>query len=207
MIGGWGPEIDLSGPGPGKITLMNSGRRVTVYCASSEAIPRSYHDLARVLGDRLARGGWEIVFGGVATGLMGTLGRAALAAGGRVQSVILRQFVEMGIGLEGVTLLEVVEDLRPRKARMEELSHACIALPGGFGTMEELLEIIVRKQLGFYSKPIVILNHLGYYDPLLQLFERAYQESFVDPSGRDLYRVAETADEAMALIGSNGAEC
>src|SRR5262245_39029043 len=183
---------------------MNERRRVTVYCASSQEIPGSYHDLARELGERLAREGWDLVFGGGATGLMGTLGRAALAAGGRVQSVILRQFVEMGIGLEGVTLLEVVEDLRPRKARMEELSSACIALPGGFGTMEELLEIIVRKQLGFYSKPIVILNHLGYYDPLLQLFERAYEENFVDPSGRDLYRVAETADEALALIDRNG---
>jgi len=184
---------------------MNRCRRVTVYCASSQAIPGSYHDLARDVGERLAREGWELVFGGGATGLMGTLGRAALEAGGRVQSVILRQFVEMGIGLEGVTLLEVVEDLRPRKARMEELSDACIALPGGFGTLEELLEIIVRKQLGFYSKPIVILNHLGYYDSLLELFERAYAHGFVAPSGRDLYRVAKNAAEAMALINANGA--
>ncbi len=179
---------------------MSPIRRVTVYCASSTAIPEPYHAVAAELGRRIVEAGWELVFGGGSTGLMGSLGRAAMAAGGRVTSVILDRFVAMGIGLEGVAEIEVVDDLRPRKARLEERGDACVALPGGFGTVEELSEAIVRKQVGFHAKPIVILNALGFYDPLLAFFEGARARGFIGADGDGLYRVATTVDETMRLL-------
>jgi cytokinin riboside 5'-monophosphate phosphoribohydrolase len=180
---------------------VNHGiRRVTVYCASSPSIPEAYHAIAAELGRGIARAGWELVFGGGSTGLMGSLGRAALAEGGRVRSVILELFVAMGIGLEGVTDLEVVDDLRPRKARMEELGDAFVALPGGFGTLEELSEILVRKQIGLHAKPLVILNAGGFYDPLLAFFARVRAEGFVVPDHDGLYRLARTAAEVLDAL-------
>ena len=180
---------------------MNDGlRRVTVYCASSTAVPPAYHLQAAELGRGIARAGWELVFGGGSTGLMGTLGRAALEEGGRVRSVILDRFVAMGIGLEGVTALEVLEDLRPRKARLEELGDVFAALPGGFGTLEELSEILVRKQIGLHAKPLVILNSDGFYDPLFAFFRRAHAEGFIGPEVDGLYRAAGTSAEALAII-------
>ena len=175
-------------------------RRVTVFCASSQDVPQAYHLLAEDLGRRIAGAGWELVFGGGGTGLMGTLGRAALDAGGRVRGVILEQFVAMGIGLEGCTELEVLLDLRPRKARMEELADAFLALPGGLGTLEELSEVLVRKQIGCHAKPVVIVSPGGFFDPLLQFFRRAHQEGFIGPEVDRLYRTARTAEEAMAIL-------
>jgi uncharacterized protein (TIGR00730 family) len=184
---------------------MSRIRRITVYCASSTSVPAPHHAMAEDLGRRIARAGWELVFGGGSTGLMGTLGRAALAEGGRVRSVILQRFLDMGIGLTGVTEMEVVDDLRPRKARLEELGDACVALPGGYGTFEELTEAIVRKQIGDHAKPILILNHLGFYDRLLAFFEEARSGGFIlGPHGDELWRVAGSAAEAMAILGENG---
>jgi cytokinin riboside 5'-monophosphate phosphoribohydrolase len=180
---------------------MHRNFRVTVYCASSTSIPEPYHAMAEDLGRRIAGAGWELVFGGGSTGLMGSLGRAALAAGGPVRSVILDKFLDLGIGLTEVPEMEVVEDLRPRKARLEALADACIALPGGYGTFEELSEIIVRKQIGVHAKPIVILNHLGFYDRLLEFFEEARSRGFIQGlDGDDLYRVAGTPAEAIEIL-------
>ena len=181
--------------------------RVLVYCASSESIPDDYHRLADELGGGIARSGLEVVFGGGSTGLMGSLGRAALREGGTVRGVILRQFVEAKIALTEASHLEVVEDLRPRKARMEDLSDAVIALPGGFGTFEEVLEIIVRKQLGFYPKPIVILNHAGYYDGLFALFDRATRDGFIGSDHSSLFAIAQSAVGALTHVrGALGGE-
>jgi uncharacterized protein (TIGR00730 family) len=176
-------------------------RRVTVYCASSSTVPQDYHAVAGDLGRRIAHEGWELVFGGGGTGLMGSLARAALGAGGRAHGVILGKFLDMGLGLQGTTEMEVVDDLRPRKARLEELGDAFIALPGAYGTFEEMSETIVRKQIGVHGKPIVILNCLGFYDRLLEFYEDVRSRGFVlGLDGDDLYRVARTVDEAMEIL-------
>jgi cytokinin riboside 5'-monophosphate phosphoribohydrolase len=176
-------------------------RRVTVYCASASTVPRDYQDIAADLGRKIARKGWELVFGGGGTGLMGSLARATLAEGGKAHGVILGMFLDMGLGLEGTTEMEVMDDLRPRKARLEELGDAFIALPGAYGTLEELSEVIVRKQIGIHGKPIVILNCLGFYDRLLEFFEDVRSRAFVlGLDGDDLYRVAGTVDEAMEIL-------
>jgi uncharacterized protein (TIGR00730 family) len=197
LSGPWlGPERRIATRNP-----LSPIRRITVYCASSTTVPQEYHAVAGELGERIAREGWEIVYGGGGTGLMGSLARAALAAGGRVHGVILETFLEMGLGLEGLTEMEVMEDLRPRKARLEELGDACIALPGAYGTLEELSETIVRRQIGVHAKPIIILNHLGFYDRLLSFFEDVRSRGFVlGLDGDGLYRVARDVDEAMEIL-------
>jgi len=179
---------------------MDTLRRITVYCASATEVDHRHHDLAEDLGRRIAGAGWEVVYGGGSTGLMGTLGRAALTAGGRVRGVILDRFLDMGIGLREVTEMEVVGDLRPRKARMEELADACVALPGGFGTLEELSEVIVRRQVGFHSKPIVIANHLGFFDGLLRFIETARAGGFIGADGDGIFDVASDAREVMEIL-------
>jgi len=130
---------------------------------------------------------------------MGAVSDAALEAGGEVTGVIPRFMVEQGWNHTGLTETIVVNDMHERKQTMARLSDAVIALPGGYGTLEELLEIITWKQLGLYLNPIVILNTNGYYDPLLQLFRQAVDERFMRPLHADLWAVADTPEVAVRL--------
>lgn len=154
---------------------------------------------ARELGRLIARGNHTLVNGAGRTGLMGAVTDACLAEGGRAVGIIPQFMVEQHWQHEGMTELIVTPDMHRRKERMAEMSDACIALPGGVGTMEELLEVITWKQLGLYVKPIVILNTDGYYDPLLQLLQRAVDERFMRSLHADIWRVAATPAEALEL--------
>ena len=177
-------------------------RSVCVYCASSTKIPAIYfevaNELGRLLGDLLL----NVVNGAGNIGLLRAVSDATLAAGGTVTGVIPHFMVEQNWYHKGLTQLIEVETMHERKQKMANLSDACIALPGGCGTLEELLEIITWKQLGLYVNPIAILNVNHYYDPLLQLFEQAIQEQFMRPQHQRLWAVAETAKEAVQLIYS-----
>lgn len=172
---------------------------ITVYSASSGQVPEIYVAAARELGRLIARGNHTLVNGAGRTGLMGAVTDACLAEGGRAVGIIPQFMVEQHWQHEGMTELIVTPDMHRRKERMAEMSDACIALPGGVGTMEELLEVITWKQLGLYVKPIVILNTDGYYDPLLQLLRRAVDERFMRSLHADIWRVAATPAETLEL--------
>lgn len=172
---------------------------ITVYSASSGQVPEIYVAAARELGRLIAHGNHTLVNGAGRTGLMGAVTDACLAEGGRAVGIIPQFMVEQHWQHEGMTELIVTPDMHRRKERMAEMSDACIALPGGVGTMEELLEVITWKQLGLYVNPIVILNTDGYYDPLLQLLRRAVDERFMRSLHADIWRVAATPAEALEL--------
>lgn len=172
---------------------------ITVYSASSGQVPKVYIHAARKLGSLLAEKGHTLVNGAGRTGLMGATTEACLAAGGKAIGVIPQFMVEQGWQHNGMSELVVVGDMHSRKEKMAELSDACIALPGGVGTLEELLEIITWKQLGLYLKPIVILNTDGYFNPLLEQLSRAVEQRFMREQHAAIWQVANTPEEAIAL--------
>lgn len=176
---------------------MNRLESVCVYCASSTQIDEAYVDAARRLGTLLAKHHIRLVNGAGKMGLMATTADAVLEAGGQVTGVIPRFMTQRGWHHTGLTELVEVADMHERKRTMAAMSDAAIALPGGCGTLEELLEVITWKQLGLYVAPIVILNIRGYYDPLLQMLQRAADERFMRPCHTALWTVASTPDEAL----------
>lgn len=181
------------------MTHASSSLAVTVYCASSQRVAQSYLDVAAELGRLIAARDYLLVYGGGNIGLMGALVRAAMAHGGKVKGVILDEFVEKGYAMSGHEM-QVVTDMHARKRGLVDLGDAYISLPGGFGTFEEVTEVIALKQLKFHRRPIVFVNTNGYFDPLLQQFDRAFAEGFIYEQHRTLYTVAATASEALDII-------
>ena len=171
----------------------------TVYSASSGQVPAVYLEAARTLGRLIASGNHTLVNGAGRTGLMGACTDACLAAGGKAIGVIPQFMIDQGWQHRGMTELLVTPDMHRRKELMTEKSDACIALAGGVGTLEELLEIITWKQLGLYLKPIIILNTNGYYDALLAQLQRAADECFMRPQHTAIWSVAATPEEAIQL--------
>ena len=174
--------------------------KIAVYCASSTKIHPDYFEAARQLGSELARRDLELVNGAGRMGLMAATSDACLAEGGRVTGVIPKFMVEQGWHHTGLTHLVETPDMHQRKQIIANISDGCIALPGGCGTLEELMEVITWKQLGLYLKPIVILNIRGYYDPLLQQLQRGIDEHFMGERHAAIWRVAETPAEAIDLV-------
>lgn len=170
---------------------------VCVYCSSSNAVDPRYFTAARALGEGIAGRGHSLVYGGASVGLMHAVAQSALEAGARVTGVIPETIHERGLAADGLHELVVTPDLRTRKQVMDERSDAFIALPGGFGTLEELLEVLTLRQLRVHQKPIVLLNVDGFYDPLIALFESLYEGSFARHEHRDAYLVAQDASEAL----------
>lgn len=179
---------------------MNKINSVCVYSASSTKIDSVYFDTARELGTLLARAGIRVINGAGNMGLMAAVSDAALAAGGRVTGVIPRFMVEQGWHHTGLSELIEVETMHERKQKMAALSDAVIALPGGCGTLEELLEIITWKQLGLYLNPIVILNINRYFDPLLEMLHQAVEENFMREKHAEMWSVTDSPAEAVRLI-------
>lgn len=179
---------------------MSEIKRVAVYAASSSQVSSEYIDAAAELGRTLAAEGIEIVYGAGKVGLMGALADAALDAGGKVTGVIPQFMVDNGWCREKLTNLIVTPDMHTRKEKIVSLADATIALPGGVGTLEELMEIITWKQLGLYANPIVILNTRGYFNPLKEMLERAVEEKFMREIHRNLWSIADTPRQAAELI-------
>lgn len=179
---------------------MNQINSVCVYSASSTQIDTAYFEAATRLGTLLGEQGICLINGAGRMGLMAATSDAALAAGGRVTGVIPRFMVEQGWHHTGLTELREVESMHERKQLMADLSDAVIALPGGCGTLEEVLEVITWKQLGLYLKPIVLLNIKGYYDSLLNMLDKAVEENFMRPQHSAIWHVATTPEEAVELI-------
>ena len=154
-------------------------KSVCVYCGSSLGARSAYSDRAALLGTRLAREGLSLVYGGGNVGLMGIAADAALAAGGEVIGVIPEQLVGWEVAHRGLTRLEVVATMHERKARMFDLSDAFVALPGGFGTLDEMFEMLTWRQLGLGDKPCAFLDVDGYYAPLMAMLDRMRSEGFL----------------------------
>ncbi len=183
------------------VTMMSRGiDRVCVFCASSSLADGEYQSCASNLGALLARKGATVVYGGGAIGLMGAVADGALAAGGRVTGIIPRFMQELEWAHGGVTELCVVKDMHERKRLLVENVDAVVALPGGSGTLEELLEVITLKRLAIFLNPIVLVNVCGYFDPLLQLFENAINERFMDARHRSMWSVVDSAEEVLPAI-------
>lgn len=173
---------------------------IAVYCASSTRIRKNFFDAAEAVGRLLASRGVGIVTGAGNLGLMNTVENAALEAGGRVVGVIPEFMVREGWHHTGLSELIVTADMHERKHTIANITDGCIALPGGCGTLEELLEVITWKQLGLYLNPIVILNLDGYYDALLAQLQTAVDEHFMRDIHADIWRVATTPDEAVEMV-------
>lgn len=178
----------------------NKIKSVCVYCASSTQVDKEYYEAATELGRLLGGKQIRVINGAGNTGLMCAVSDGALEVGGKVTGVIPLFMVEQHWCHQSLTELIEVNDMHERKQLMANLSDAVIALPGGCGTLEELLEVITWKQLGLYLNPIVILNVKGYFDPLLEMLQRALEERFMRPQHAQLWAVASSPEEAVELI-------
>jgi uncharacterized protein (TIGR00730 family) len=173
-----------------------------VFCGSSERVAPAYFDAASDLGRRIAAAGWGLVFGGGTIGLMGAVARGVHEGGGHVVAVIPERLNRPGIVYETADEIVVTTTMRERKAEMDRRAEAFVALAGGFGTLEEVLEVITLKQLGYHDRPVVLVNTEGFYDSLSNLFEVQIREAFVRPEHRALYNVSESPEEAMSYVES-----
>jgi uncharacterized protein (TIGR00730 family) len=175
-------------------------RRVCVFCGSRPGEHETYLEQASALGTALGRGGVGLVYGGASVGLMGAVADAALLAHGEVIGVLPRSLLQKEIAHAGLHALHVVESMHARKALMAELCDGFIALPGGFGTLDELFEILTWAQLGIHHKPIVLVNWRGFYSALLSFLEYAAEEGFVTRDNLRLLRVCDDAATALQLL-------
>jgi len=173
-------------------------KRVCVFCGSNPGVREDYRNSAQALARALAGRGLGLVYGGGNVGLMGMLADSMLQAGGEVIGVIPRSLVAKEVAHHGVTELRIVDTMHERKALMNDLSDAFIALPGGFGTLDELFEILTWSQLGIHGKPSGLLNVAGYYDRLLAMLDHAVAEGFLRPAHRDLV-IADSDVDALLL--------
>ncbi len=177
-------------------------KRVCVYCGSGVGGRPEYADAARALGRVLVERGLELVFGGGRIGMMGVVARTVLEQGGEVTGVIPRALHEMDLALGEVADMRIVADMHERKALMAELADAFVALPGGYGTMEELFEVLTWAQLGFHGKPVGLLNVARYFDELIRFVDHATLQGFIDPVHRGLLLVDQDPDELLARLTS-----
>lgn len=175
-------------------------QNICVYCASSSKIDSKYVETAKRLGSLLAENNMQLVYGGGSVGLMGILADSVLDKGGKVTGIIPKFMVEAEWQHDGLSKLILTETMHERKEKMAAMSNAVVALPGGCGTLEELLEVITWKQLGIYRNPIIIVNVDGYYNHLLAQFQQAADELFMRPQHLDMWTVVETADEVLEAI-------
>ncbi len=175
-------------------------KSLCVFSSSSDAVAPEYFEAAREVGALIARKQMTLVYGGGKIGLMGAVAMAVHRHGGQVVGVLPRYLRRQEVAYEAADELILSKDLRERKAIMEERADAFLALPGGFGTLEEMLEILTLKQLGQHTKPIVFLNTADFFRSLLELFEQLYQERFTRREHRALYQVVASPGEVFAYL-------
>ena len=174
-------------------------RLVCVYCGSSPGSRPEFADEARRLGRAIAEAGHGLVYGGGRIGLMGVVADAVLEAGGVVHGVIPEHLVRAETAHTGLSILDVVDSMHERKARMAELACGFVVMPGGFGTFDEAFEILTWNQLGLVRKPLVFLDGTGFYRPLLDALDQVVEAGFVSAEFRRIAAVADTAAEAVAI--------
>lgn len=177
-------------------------RRICVFCGSNPGYEDSYLSMATAAATAIVQAGFGVVYGGGRVGLMGAVADAALAAGGEVVGVIPQALSSIEIEHPGLSALHVVGSMHERKALMAASSDGFVALPGGFGTMDEFCEILSWRQLGIHDKPIGLLNHAGYYDELLALFDAMVDKGFLSVVHRGLFRHSNSIETLLAEMFS-----
>ncbi|MGH9453002.1 MAG: TIGR00730 family Rossman fold protein [Terriglobia bacterium] len=180
--------------------LANKDLRVCVYCGSSRHCDPAYLDAAEVLGRQLAKNRITVVYGGGGSGLMGRLADGALAEGGAVIGILPRFMDELEWGHRGLAELQLVNDMHERKRLMITGANAVVALPGGCGTLEELLEAITLKRLGLYLGPIILVNILSFFDPLIETLERCVAQRFMHHRHKSMWTIVEAAEEVLEAM-------
>lgn len=175
-------------------------KKVCVFASSSGKVDEIYFQEAKKLGMALAKNDFDLVYGGSSLGLMWACAGSAKDFGAKIYGVMPEKLYNLCVATDECVELTVTPCMRTRKAKMDEISDAVIALPGGFGTLEELSEMIVQKQLGYNSKPVVILNVNGFYDKLIEFFDTIIKENFGRGDARKIYFVAKNADEAVEYL-------
>jgi uncharacterized protein (TIGR00730 family) len=173
---------------------------VCVFCGSGSGLNPVYAETARRLGVLLANSSTRLIYGGGNIGLMGILADSVIQAGGDVTGVIPSFLLQKEVGHRGITKLEVVESMHQRKQRMADLSDAFVAMPGGWGTLEELSEILTWKQLGLITQPVVLLNTNRFFDPLLQQMRLMVREGFLQAGYLDLLQVEESPEKILSAL-------
>jgi uncharacterized protein (TIGR00730 family) len=179
------------------LIVINS---ICVYCGSSDDTHPVFYSGARHLGQILASRGIRLIYGGGKTGLMGAVAGGVLQAGGKVTGVVPDNLNQSQLIADNLTDLEIYPDIQSRKKRMLELADAIIALPGGFGTLDELFEALTWAQIGLHSKPIGILNLEGYFDPMLVMIEHASVEGFIYPEHKQILQAASNPNELLEKL-------
>lgn len=179
---------------------MTDIKRVCVFASSCNYLEQSYYKAAEEFGDLLGKSGFDMVYGGSSLGLMWACASKVKENGAQIIGVMPEKLHNMGVNTDECVELFVTPCMRSRKAKMDEISDAVVALPGGFGTLEELSEMIVQKQLGYNNKPIVILNINGFYDKLIAFFEQMIEMKFAASNARELFFVASNPCEAIEYL-------
>ena len=174
--------------------------RIVVYCASAAGTDPAYLASATQLGQAIGESNMSLVYGGATVGLMGAVANAALGAGAEVIGILPEVLKSREVAHLSLTRLEYTSTMHERKARMIELADAVIALPGGFGTLDELMEAVTWAQLGIHTMPCVVVNILGYYDGLLKFLDTAVDAGFLKPANRQRLLVAATVKEAIQIL-------
>lgn len=175
-------------------------RSVCVYCSSSNAAPPSFFQAAETLGKCIAENQWQLIYGGANIGLMVTVAKAAKAVGGTVTGIIPEMLKERELVFTGADEIVITKDMRERKDLMDKKADAFVILPGGFGTLEEVLEILTLKQLHQHERAIVFVNIDGFYNPLFQLFTNFYAHNMAKPESDKLYYAADSAEDAIQYL-------
>ncbi len=173
---------------------------IVVYCGSSPGTKAVYKEVAIELGQKMAERNIRLIYGGGGFGLMGNVADTVLTAGGEVTGVIPNFLAELEVAHQTLTELHFVETMHERKYKMVQLAKGVIALPGGYGTFDELFEILAWRQLKLYEGPIAVINVNGYYDLMLQQLDRCVEDGFLKPENRDLLIVVDSVDEALAAV-------
>lgn len=177
-------------------------KNICVYCSSSNNVDKKFFYVAQELGVKIVKNGYGLVYGGTDIGLMGEVAKSACSINGKVIGVIPQKIKDHGLANECITELIVTENMRQRKELMEKHSDVFIAMPGGFGTLEEIIEMIVAKQLGYHQKPLIFLNTDGFYNPLYQMFEQYYNYNFAKSVYRDLFYSANNVDDVFSYLAN-----
>lgn len=176
-------------------------QNIAVFCASAEGARPIYREQAEALGRALAIRGIDLIYGGASVGLMAAVADAALAAGGYVVGVVPEVLVELEVAHSGLSELHITDTMHTRKAMMGSRADAFIILPGGFGTMEELFEVLAWQTLKIHAKPILLLNTAGFYDPLLAFLDHCVTEGVLRPHARAILLVASSVQDALSQLG------
>lgn len=177
-------------------------KRICVYCSSSNYLPEKFYQFSQELGQKIGQNGYNMVYGGTMVGMMGVIANNAIENGAEVVGVIPERIASFGLKHPSLAKVIVTKDMRERKATMEKYADIFVSAPGGFGTFEEVFEILVAKQLGYHNKPIIFLNFDNYYENMFKMFDTLYENNFAKEEMKSLYFIANSIDEMFDYIKS-----